>query len=1002
MARSEPHRAERDELARIDYFLDQLARAVERGEVPLASYEALAPRYLDRRGYLVEVLTAGAARRPAGVSAGVPVGVSAAAAASAKPVRPKREPVRWTTVLVFLGAFLVIVASAIFAVAVWDIASALTKLVFLGALTVAFYVTGHYARTKLQLKTGGSALTVVGSAMLLFDCWIAIDGFHLAGPFPWAVALLGCGAVYWLSEVMLGDRFYGVVGAAAQVGWWWLLGEGLGLQAPVRIAGIAAVALLWQLTAERVGAESAAGSLARMLQWMAPLVEALATAAIVIDLAAVGSPDLAAFASAAVVAAAGGIVVWRSSHVTRRAMLAAVLQVPFLVSAMLAPDVRWWLVAALALATASYVVVSLAGAGVCFAALALAAEFLMVGFAGTLLHASNSTGTAAYAALAVTWIAAARFSGQSATSGEREAFPGMDAFSATAWLGGFALLAWTSLLAVRGDALVLPKALTSTDVVVGALVLVAWAAASLVRRDRALAIGTAIWSYYALLSAVAWLAPRAAIAWRVLPLVALAGIWIAVSDSMERFYGVEPVSFAWLNRAIALVVVVVGLLAGALISGRVSAGSWATCAVASAGAVLFAWDAAVLEAVPSGAIAGILATVAAALGGGALGGGPVAGWTVADSTQHQTDLAFLVGSGGAVVFSAVAGAVRRVRRRQVNAFVVATAVAGTFGLITWGNVSAWRAACGLLLVAAAWCVGTAITEWYALAGVGTALALAAAGFVLSALHAQPWAGVGVFSLLAIGCSAASWVPALGPGGRLHAVGESTAVSSLASLPIVGFVSSGLVSWGPGADRWLQIDGHGRAVLLGVMGALVLVQAVHRRLEAGLYAGGAVLLFAASVELGAVHVTTAEFYSTLLALYIAAMGYVFAHEKPGRRIPLVLDIAAVGALLWTPVTSALSTAAGPDLFVHTAWALGLALVAIAAGIVLRVRSYLYGGSAALALVAVWRTMAYLAEFWWVLLGVIGIAMLVIALTWERQRLLLSETQRRLRDSFESWR
>ena len=54
------------------------------------------------------------------------------------------------------------------------------------------------------------------------------------------------------------------------------------------------------------------------------------------------------------------------------------------------------------------------------------------------------------------------------------------------------------------------------------------------------------------------------------------------------------------------------------------------------------------------------------------------------------------------------------------------------------------------------------------------------------------------------------------------------------------------------------------------------------------------------------------------------------------------------------------------------------------------------------VALWRTASYLAQFWWVVLGVIGIAMLVIALSWERQRMLLSDTQRRLRDGCEDWR
>ena len=176
---------------------------------------------------LAETLPIGTSETPGpgeGVSA-VPYVPAEAGPAQVRPgkVRREREPVHWTTVLLFLGAFLVIIASGIFAAVVWDITGPGFKLAFLGALTVAFYVGGYLARTKYQLRAGGVALTVVASAMLLFDCWIVIDGFNLTGPYPWALAMLLCSAVYWLTEVWTGDRFYGVVGAAAQIGWWWLL-----------------------------------------------------------------------------------------------------------------------------------------------------------------------------------------------------------------------------------------------------------------------------------------------------------------------------------------------------------------------------------------------------------------------------------------------------------------------------------------------------------------------------------------------------------------------------------------------------------------------------------------------------------------------------------------------------------------------------------------------------------------------------------------------------------
>ncbi|MDR3686324.1 MAG: hypothetical protein P4L93_05155 [Coriobacteriia bacterium] len=46
----------RKELGQIDFPLDQLARAVERGEVRRASHDVMAPSYLARRAEVVRVL----------------------------------------------------------------------------------------------------------------------------------------------------------------------------------------------------------------------------------------------------------------------------------------------------------------------------------------------------------------------------------------------------------------------------------------------------------------------------------------------------------------------------------------------------------------------------------------------------------------------------------------------------------------------------------------------------------------------------------------------------------------------------------------------------------------------------------------------------------------------------------------------------------------------------------------------------------------------------------
>ena len=46
-----------EEISKIDFLLNELARAVERGEVHHASYDLMAPRYLARRAELVAIIT---------------------------------------------------------------------------------------------------------------------------------------------------------------------------------------------------------------------------------------------------------------------------------------------------------------------------------------------------------------------------------------------------------------------------------------------------------------------------------------------------------------------------------------------------------------------------------------------------------------------------------------------------------------------------------------------------------------------------------------------------------------------------------------------------------------------------------------------------------------------------------------------------------------------------------------------------------------------------------
>jgi hypothetical protein len=132
-----------------------------------------------------------------------------------------------------------------------------------------------------------------------------------------------------------------------------------------------------------------------------------------------------------------------------------------------------------------------------------------------------------------------------------------------------------------------------------------------------------------------------------------------------------------------------------------------------------------------------------------------------------------------------------------------------------------------------------------------------------------------------------------------------------------------------------------------------------------------------------------------------MGELYAWREPDRSVPRGIDVLVAVIGLGIPAMAALTTA-GMDGAVHVAWVVGLSLVAIFAGVTLRVRAYFLGGVIAMALVVGVKSLTYLAQVWWVVLGLIGTMMLVIALTWERQRQVVSDTRKALADTLATWR
>lgn len=188
----------------------------------------------------------------------------------------------------------------------------------------------------------------------------------------------------------------------------------------------------------------------------------------------------------------------------------------------------------------------------------------------------------------------------------------------------------------------------------------------------------------------------------------------------------------------------------------------------------------------------------------------------------------------------------------------------------------------------------------------------------------------------------------------------------------------------------------------VLGVYAILGGWLYRLEWHLYEGSALILLAVWAELWLVDVGWIQLYSTALTAYLVAMTYLYTSRAPDREAPLVVDIAAAVVGLSVPVALTIGEGGPARAMGNALWAIGLALAAVGGGVAGKVRAYFFGGVFALVFTALFRSLSYLTEFWPITLGFIGIMMLVIALTWERERALVKTTGRKVRETFFGWR
>jgi hypothetical protein len=998
------------QIAHIDFLLDELARAVERGEVPRASYELMAPRYLNRRSELVALIT-GVPResaRPA-VSPQVPPVTAAGSQAFDEYFAPAsghvrsaprpRKPVDWTTILLFLGAFLVVVASAIFSVVVWEELGTAAKIAFLGALTVGFYAVAWWANARLRLTVGSVALASVGSAMLLFDGWILIDGYGLTGPMPWAALLLVCSAVYWYTEVLLAARFFGVVGAAAQVAWWWLLGEGLGLPMVTRVAGIAAVALVWQVAAERGRGRPGVGGLASVLEWAAPIVAAGASFTILVDLVFVGASDVKAVVAAGLTAIAAGQTMWRSGLLPKlwNGPLAAGVQIPLLVSAWVATadaGGSWWVFGVFLVVALVYDVIALGSGGVAFLVVGLFAEASAVIELCRLLDLDPTWTLVALGGLAAVWALTSRLAGRLSAGGVLAGSRVRElarVTEAAAW----GMLAATSLglQAARMADSTLPIPgfdLGRSDAMAYLGLLLAWWAAVVARPRGAAAFVGSLWAFVTLSAIFTWRLPDGTLPLWAAALVVLCGVWLASAGAQRRVYGeLWGAVTRWCARGLTYALFVVGTLGVLSFGGSGGAAvlgvgpQWHPAVLAVVTGLFCLIDAATARCRSSAAFAGVALTISVYLA--------VDAWPHAAGRDIRL---MAVAFAGLAISLAAMWLSRHPRFGKLAGFLAAPAMvvasllaAYLNGHDTWMSVP-WNTL-GWITIAAGWAAVSVVTVQSVSFVAGLVLIPAA----WSALGVAPgsFAVLAVFGAAGLLLGVSSLFPLFRPGARLAETGS--VLGAAGAIVILAPVIDGALS------------GHLLSVAYLLLAAYTAALAGLRDVEYTYYLAGFPLVLAVWTETGALSQPSPALFSTPLALYLVAVGHLYLWQGRRRGLtrtyPVAIDVFAVLVGLGYPLLAALQALPQRE-FVESLAVLALSLVAIAVGVGLKVRWYFFGGVVSLAAVAFYRSFSAIAEYWWLVLGIVGVAMLAIALTWERQRMVVSDTRDKLRRSFEGWR
>ncbi len=848
---------------------------------------------------------------------------------------------RW---IAYVGGSLVVVAAAVFGIRGLVEFPPIVSLAGLIVATITLYFDGEWARSKLSLPVLGTAMISGAAALFLLDGYAVIHWLGVSGSVPWAVVLLASSVGYWLTELRIKGGWFGVAGALAQVGFCWLLGLSMGWQTYWIVALIGVVAAIWAVASDRIDAEGPLGALWRVLGPCSMVLTALVTVAMtfLVPSAVFWSRTPWPIAAGAVSAIAASVSLERVLPARRAFGVAALI--PIFLAAGALYDARvvglvgtpgFDLLGILFLFTAVTASYSVRKGSYFFAA----ASYIgwMMAWTGVALQLGLSWPLmlAGTAMLGVMTLVIGLIVGKVAEGG---GLP-LGGNAATLWqlMGpstsiGAALAA--APLAVAG--LIRP---TSAVQMLPYLLLSAWVLLMLVvensRLPRSWTGGAVIvWSFFVTASLMLFLAPGWPVSRYGIGLILVAVLWSHARGGVERLLRVPNKVVAIFSQAMY---VIVPLGALALVWSAQAERSYDYAALLAVAAL--AWVAEALRTrerylfipVPVFAIAAITTAI----------------WT--GSTPEAAAI------GGAVAALAIAAAslfAKVDRTSWANAIVAASA--GTASALAVLVIQSPRyLVIELLLVSVIWALFSRTIMIPEIAGVSAGFAIFAVAAALWALNLPPWITMTILTAAA----AVLFMPRLvlkdSPSPAIARLTAALATAGLLSLGILDTL--GLASYvhiSSALGQWASLAGVGLGMALLLTGVYLIVWTIVEGAELGLYVGFWLVVLFLLVEMDAAHVRFAELYLLTVGVYFALAGMYWSSRKPERPVPAGSDLAATMLVALAPLIISLGSTTSAEIRIHGLWTVGLSILIILVGLVLRARIYLLGGIGVLAVELLW--------------------------------------------------